>query len=60
MPSPPGTERPGRFLPLFHWELLVCGTRGHELIGIDAARLRPEDELVVRVMDGMRWYRCVR
>ena len=60
MPSPPGTERPGRFLPRFHWELLVCGTRGHELIGIDAAQLRPEDELYVREIDGLRWYRCVR
>ena len=57
---PPGTVRPSRFRPRFHWELLVCGTRGHELVGADAARLRPEDELFAWERDGMRWYRCVR
>jgi uncharacterized membrane protein (DUF2068 family) len=58
--NPPGTQRPRRFRPRFHWELLVCGVRGHELIGTDAARLRPEDALVVSEQDGLRWYRCVR
>jgi uncharacterized membrane protein (DUF2068 family) len=58
--GPPGTQRPRRFRPRFHWELLVCGIRGHELIGLDAAHVRPEDELVVRERDGRRWYRCVR
>jgi uncharacterized membrane protein (DUF2068 family) len=58
--QPPGTVRPSRFRPRFHWELLVCGLRGHELVGTDAARLRPEDELVVRELDGLRWYRCLR
>jgi uncharacterized membrane protein (DUF2068 family) len=38
----------------------VCGVRGHELIGTDAAHVRPEDALVVREEDGLRWYRCVR
>jgi uncharacterized membrane protein (DUF2068 family) len=57
---PPGTQKPARFRPRFHWELLVCGIRGHELIGTDAARLRPEDALVAREQDGLRWYRCVR
>jgi uncharacterized membrane protein (DUF2068 family) len=57
---PPGTVRPSRFRPRFHWELLVCGVRGHELVGVDAARLRPEDELFARERDGLRWYRCLR
>jgi uncharacterized membrane protein (DUF2068 family) len=58
--KPPGTQRPRLYRPRLHWELIVCGFRGHELIGLDAARLRPEDELVVRELDGLRWYRCVR
>jgi uncharacterized membrane protein (DUF2068 family) len=58
--EPPGTQRPRRFRPRFHWELLVCGIGGHELIGLDAARLRPEDAIVAREEDGLRWYRCVR
>jgi len=47
-------------VPRFHWELLVCGVAGHELIGMDAAEIRPEDAVVVREGDGLRWYRCVR
>ena len=58
--SPPGTQKPRRFRPRFHWELLVCGVRGHELIGTEAARLRPEEALFARDEDGIRWYRCVR
>jgi uncharacterized membrane protein (DUF2068 family) len=57
---PPGTQRPRLFRPRFHWELLVCGFRGHELIGTDAAHLRPEDAVVAREERGIRWYRCVR
>jgi uncharacterized membrane protein (DUF2068 family) len=57
---PPGTQKPRRFRPRFHWELLVCGVRGHELIGTDAARLRTEDAVVAREENGLRWYRCVR
>jgi uncharacterized membrane protein (DUF2068 family) len=60
MHSPPGTQKPRRFRPRFHWELLVCGVSGHELIGTDAARLRPEDAVVAREQNGVRWYRCVR
>jgi uncharacterized membrane protein (DUF2068 family) len=60
MHQPPGTERPRRFRPRFHWELLVCGTSGHELIGTDVRRIRPEDAVVVRELNGLRWYRCVR
>jgi uncharacterized membrane protein (DUF2068 family) len=60
MHRPPGTQKPRRFRPRFHWELLVCGSRGHELIGTDAARLRPEDAVFAREDSGLRWYRCVR
>jgi len=58
----PGVElvEPSRFRPRFHYELLVCGVRGHELIGIDARELRPEDRTVARVVEGVRWHRCVR
>lgn len=61
-PTPvlPGTSAPRRFRPKFHYELLVCGVRGHELIGTDAAELREEDALVAREMDGVRWHRCLR
>ena len=60
MHRPPGTQKPRLFRPRFHWELLVCGVHGHELIGTDAAHLRPEDAIVARELGGIRWYRCVR
>ena len=60
MHRPPGTQKPRRLRPRFHWELLACGLRGHELIGADAARLRLEDAVFAREYDGLRWYRCVR
>jgi uncharacterized membrane protein (DUF2068 family) len=47
-------------VPRFHYELLVCGVRGHELLGVDAAELRPEDAVFAREEDGLRWYRCLR
>ena len=56
----PGVAKPSRFRPRFHWELLVCGLRGHALVGLDAAELRPEDEQFAREMDGTRWHRCLR
>src|SRR6266487_3774703 len=57
----PGVRtKPSRFVPRLHWELLVCGIAGHELIGLDVARLRPADALVAREMDGVRWHRCLR
>ena len=58
--SAPGTVKPRRYLPRFHWELLACGVSGHELIGVGAAHLRPVDELFAREMDGQRWHRCLR
>ena len=33
---------------------------GHEILGTDAAALRPEDELFARQLGGLRWYRCMR
>jgi uncharacterized membrane protein (DUF2068 family) len=53
-------EKPRRFVPRFHWELLACGVDGHELVGLDVRELRPEDALVARELDGARWYRCLR
>jgi uncharacterized membrane protein (DUF2068 family) len=53
-------EKPRRFVPRFHWELLACGVEGHELVGLDVRHIRPEDGLVVREHDGARWYRCLR
>jgi uncharacterized membrane protein (DUF2068 family) len=56
----PGTVKPQRFRPRFHWELLVCGVRGHELVGREAEELRPEDALVAFEDGGVRWHRCLR
>jgi uncharacterized membrane protein (DUF2068 family) len=58
--QPPGTQRPRRFRPRFHYELLVCGIRGHELLGTDARALLPEHRLFARDEGGLRWYRCLR
>jgi len=58
--SAPGTVKPRRYLPRFHWELLACGVSGHMLVGVGAAHLRPEDALFAREMDGQRWHRCLR
>jgi uncharacterized membrane protein (DUF2068 family) len=49
-----------RFRPEFHYELIVCGLRGHELVGMDAAEVRPQDGAFVRAAGGLRWYRCLR
>ena len=56
----PGTVKPRRFIPRLHWELIVCGLRGHELVGTDARVIRPEDALLVVEQDGIRWHRCLR
>src|SRR5437762_5984482 len=63
-PSPhvaaPGTERPRRFRPKLRYERIGCGLHGHEILGTEAAELRPEDEIFARDSDGLRWYRCMR
>ncbi len=58
----PGVDlvQPSRFRPRFHYELLVCGLSGHELIGTDARALRDDERLLVREQDGVRWHRCLR
>jgi uncharacterized membrane protein (DUF2068 family) len=56
----PGTERPRRYRPKLRYELIGCGLHGHELLGTDAAQLRPEDGLFAREAGGLRWYRCLR
>jgi uncharacterized membrane protein (DUF2068 family) len=59
--TPPGTQRPSRFRPRLHWELLSCSFGGHELVGADAAKLRAQDALFAREdAAGTRWYRCLR
>src|SRR5487761_1573908 len=59
--APPGTEKPRRFRPKLRYELIGCGFHGHELVGTDARRLRPEDGLFARQGPaGTRWYRCLR
>jgi uncharacterized membrane protein (DUF2068 family) len=57
----PGVQlvEPSRLRPKLHYELLVCGLRGHELIGIDARELS-DDTLLARQVDGVRWHRCLR
>ncbi|HWC37561.1 MAG TPA: DUF2127 domain-containing protein [Acidimicrobiales bacterium] len=53
-----GRSGEGRFH--LRYELLGCGFDGHALVGTDAASVRPEDQLVVRELDGTRWHRCLR
>ena len=59
-PAPGTAVQPRRFRPKLHWELIVCGTAGHRLVGLDAAELHPEDSLVAREFGGVRFYRCLR
>jgi uncharacterized membrane protein (DUF2068 family) len=59
-PAPGVRTEPTRFVPRLHWELLVCGLAGHELIGLDAKGLRPADALIAREMGDVRWHRCLR
>jgi uncharacterized membrane protein (DUF2068 family) len=56
---PPGVVK-RRFRPKFHYELFVCGARGHVLVGTDAEQVRPVDAAFVREYGGSRWYRCLR
>jgi uncharacterized membrane protein (DUF2068 family) len=42
------------------YELLDCAWHGHRLVGTDAAAVRPEDDDLVREIEGLRWYRCLR
>ncbi len=63
MPSPeiPGTRaKPRRFVPRFHWELIACGVGGHELVGMEAEHIRPQDRVFAFEREGVRWVRCLR
>ena len=42
------------------YELLDCAWQGHVLVGTDAAAIRSTDDLFVRELAGLRWYRCLR
>jgi len=55
----PGTQAPRRRRQL-DWELIVCGVRGHVLVGRDAAQVRAQDAIVVRDRGEVRWHRCLR
>jgi uncharacterized membrane protein (DUF2068 family) len=59
-PAPGTLVQPRRFRPKLHWELIICGTAGHRLVGLDSAELHPEDSLVARELHGVRFYRCLR
>lgn len=56
----PGTEQPRRYIPRLRYELIGCGLHGHELLGTNAASLRPQDSVFARDSGGLRWYRCLR
>ena len=56
----PGTEKPRRFRPKLRYELISCGLHGHEILGTEAAELRPVDQIFARESGGLRWYRCMR
>ncbi|HEY1973105.1 MAG TPA: DUF2127 domain-containing protein [Pseudonocardia sp.] len=59
--APPGVVLGSKRFGKFHYELIGCGLGGHELLGTDVARVRPEDDLVLREPgDGLRWHRCLR
>jgi uncharacterized membrane protein (DUF2068 family) len=60
VPAPGTTEKPRRYIPKLRYELIGCGLHGHELLGTDAAELRPADALFARDSGGLRWYRCMR
>src|SRR6201986_2938906 len=57
---PPGVERSRRYRPKLRYELIGCALNGHELLGTDAAGLRPQDSLFALEFGGLRWYRCLR
>ena len=42
------------------YELISCAFGGHALAGTDVRTITPEDGLIVREFDGLRWYRCLR
>jgi uncharacterized membrane protein (DUF2068 family) len=49
------TKRPDN-----RYELLTCSWEGHFLVGADAVEVTPDDAVMVRDQDGVRWCRCLR
>ena len=46
--------------PENRYELLTCAWKGHALVGTDSALVTPADSMLVRELDGVRWFRCLR
>jgi uncharacterized membrane protein (DUF2068 family) len=46
--------------PSNRYELLTCAWGGHVLVGLGAAHVAPDDALLVRECEGVRWHRCLR
>jgi uncharacterized membrane protein (DUF2068 family) len=59
MPAPPGTQQPRRRRQ-FDWELIVCGVRGHELVGRDVSSVGEQDPILAGDDGDIRWHRCLR
>ena len=64
-PTPaPHTHAPGaqphRGRRHVDWELVVCGFRGHVLVGRDAEATRAQDAALIRDEGDLRWHRCLR
>ncbi|HET9103336.1 MAG TPA: DUF2127 domain-containing protein [Solirubrobacteraceae bacterium] len=55
----PGAQQPRRRRHV-DWELVVCGLRGHALVGRDAEATRAQDALLIRDEGELRWHRCLR
>src|SRR4051794_2968617 len=53
-------EKPRRFVPTFHWELLVGGVEGQELMGLEARTMGGDARALAREIEGGRWSRCRR
>jgi uncharacterized membrane protein (DUF2068 family) len=51
---------PTEYVSAHRWELFDCGLRGHVHVGIGAANVTPDDQVVVREFGGLRWHRCLR
>jgi uncharacterized membrane protein (DUF2068 family) len=60
MDPPPGAAPGPRRRRDIDWELVTCGVRGHRLVGTEARLIRPQDDLVARELDGIRFHRCLR
>lgn len=60
MEHPPGAHPGHRPRRRIDWELVACGFSGHELVGTDAAELRPQDAIIARDAGPVRWHRCLR